>query len=75
MSETLEEMVARRSEAEVRRMYITLLTDTSSDEVDIETLAKRVLDPAWVDGDSYGVPGPVDIVRKLVEEIERLRAS
>ncbi len=73
MSETLEEMVARRTDAEVRRMYITMLTDTSSDEVDIERLAKRVLDPAWVDGDSYGVPGMVDIVEELVKVIETLR--
>lgn len=52
--------------------YARLLLDTSSDEVEIETLAKQVLDPKWVDGDSYGVPSTVDIVERLVAKVKEL---
>lgn len=72
--DSLEAHIARLPIESVRRNYHTLLLDTSEDETTIERLAKRVLDSAWVDGTSFGVPGPTEIVARLVEEIETLRS-
>ena len=49
------------------------LKDFIADEDTIKLLAKRVLPADWVDGDSYSVPGIVDIVEELVKTIEDLK--
>ena len=55
------------------RLFNLLLYDTCSDDTQIRKLCKQVLPDKVVDGDSYGVPGPVDLVELLVGEIKRLR--
>lgn len=50
--------------------FASMLLDTTSDETAIQEAARPVLGD-WVDGDSYSVPGPVEIVERLVQEIKR----
>lgn len=53
--------------------YARLLLATSSDEVDITNLAKQVLDPEWIYGDSDTRVTTTEIVEKLVDDIKSLR--
>ena len=73
MSDALDHVIAERSLDELRCLYKTLLLDSCHTEVEIDALAARVLDRDWLNGDSYGVPDTIQIVERLVQEIERLR--
>jgi hypothetical protein len=79
--ETLMEEI-RRSEEEHKDseriklesgMFHMLLRRTVQEETRIEKLCKEVLPAEVVNGDSFSVPGPDDLVELLVEEIKRLR--
>jgi len=64
-----------RTLPEMAYLHAQMLLDTSYEDTQINEIAKTVLGPIWVDGDSYGVPGNLEIVEKLVDEIKKLRAA
>lgn len=65
---------SNKSLPELAYLHAQLILDTVEDDQRIIDLAKQVLDPKWVDGDSYGVPAMFDIVERLVNEIKTLRS-
>lgn len=75
MSQAFDDHVAAMSEEQVRKFYSRMMLDSVEDEKMIDELAAQALPRAWLDGTSYGVPGPVQIVEELVEEIKALRKN
>lgn len=70
----------RNTPDEILDFYVTQLFDTTDDERDIEQFGRKLLGDEFVDGDSYCVPSPVDIVEAIAtlceqqeKEIERLK--
>ena len=49
-----------------------LVKDSCDDEEKIKVLAKQMLPAKWVDGDSHGVPGIVDLVELIAERWKRM---
>ncbi len=47
----------------------SLCIDWAETDTNVRDIAGCVLDKKWLEGDSYGVPGIEDIVKRLVEEI------
>jgi hypothetical protein len=60
------------SEQQVRKFYAEFLLDSCEDDTNIRKLAHEVLTEFEVEGDSWGVPTPVDIVETLVRRVQRL---
>lgn len=69
----LEDSVDKMPVEELRRYYCQILRDSTDDDTEIRRLAARVLPEIDVEGNSYGVPGIVDIVENLVIMIENLQ--
>lgn len=63
----------QEKEAEIR-ILDKLNKDECERDTEIRNLVRPILGEQKTDGDTYGVPGTVDIVESLVSEIARLLA-
>lgn len=54
------------------QMLLSILEDWADDDTSIREMARKYLTEFEVEGDSYGVPSLVDVVKKLCERIDEL---
>lgn len=59
-------------EEHYKKLWKSMVEEFIDDEKQIKEMAAKFLSKEYLDGDSYGVPGPVDVVEKLADKLTRL---
>lgn len=65
----------REELAKVKEINRIACLDWADDDTRVKEMAKKFYPAAEVDGDSYGVPGVVDIVEWLIDDLAKARGS